>query len=208
MASDEVRIDLGVVSKCLEKSLRGDSVELASYLEAYRGLYRFFRGLGKLFEFVASDIISKINILEKYLNSKQKDHYSTVEAMVKYEAAGGISSGKEPSGSRTLLRLHRALEFIVGLLEKFQVLGDKESTGPSAKSVYKETLGKFHPWLIQKGALLAIHYLPNLEGLVEQTTIHSVGEFRTIIPETVRHGKRIYQITQDIYKKYDCLNLP
>ena len=52
--------------------------------------------------------------------SDLSEHYSTIDGMLKYETDSGLadsghspSGGKLPSGARTLLRLHRALEFVI-----------------------------------------------------------------------------------------------
>ena len=52
--------------------------------------------------------------------SETRDNYATIDGMLKYEVERELADsghspagGKLPSGSRTLLRLHRALEFVI-----------------------------------------------------------------------------------------------
>jgi hypothetical protein len=66
--------------------------------------------LGTVFGFVGSDVKSKIEILQGYRAGENRTHYETVEKMLQFEKdADYINANKESSGSRTLLRLHRAL---------------------------------------------------------------------------------------------------
>jgi len=210
MALDDQRVDLQMVSRAMDECLKEDEVILSSYLEAYHGLYKFFCRLGSVFGFVGSEILVKINILDKYLQSDTADcHYATVESMLHYEKqTDRMRSTKEASGSRTLLRLHRAMAFINRLLKSFHTLKDDENTGPAAKVAYKESLGKFHPWLVQKSTLGAMYFLPNLQELVKKTTVHSIEEFKSISLDIVNYGEKIYNLTQRIYQNYDCLDLP
>lgn len=128
--------------------------------------------------------------------------------MVTYEISHDLLNKKEPSGSRTLLRLHRALEFVLMFLEKVKDLEDHENTCPSSQESYKKTLGKYHPWLIQKAALLAMHTLPTAEGLVKTTCKQPIEEVRRALPRIIDVGKTVYDATQTLYRDNSCLDLP
>lgn len=66
--------------------------------------------MGKVFGFVASDVKSKIEILEELRRGENGEHFSTLKKMIKYESENGLLSKSDyTSGSRTLLRLHRGL---------------------------------------------------------------------------------------------------
>jgi len=70
----------------------------------------FFQLMGKVFGFVASDVKSKIEILEELRRGENGEHFSTLKKMIKYESENGLLSKSDyTSGSRTLLRLHRGL---------------------------------------------------------------------------------------------------
>ena len=63
-----------------------------------------------MFGFVASDVKSKIEILEEHRRGENGEHFSTLKKMIKYESENGLlSKSNYTSGSRTLLRLHRGL---------------------------------------------------------------------------------------------------
>lgn len=66
--------------------------------------------MGTVFGFVASDVQSKIEILEAFRNGENGSEFQTIEQMIEFEKNGNkFEDTKYVSGSRTLLRLHRAL---------------------------------------------------------------------------------------------------
>jgi hypothetical protein len=72
--------------------------------------FRFFGLMGTVFGFVASDVQSKLDILEEFRKGDHKDDFETVETMILYEKRENLlDNPKYVSGCRTLLRLHRAL---------------------------------------------------------------------------------------------------
>lgn len=80
---------------------------------------RFFHDLGTVFGFINSDLDSKIAIMEEYrANPKVAKHYEGLCSMIAFEKSSkAIEDQSKPSGSRTLLRLHRALEFVARLFQ-------------------------------------------------------------------------------------------
>ena len=61
----------------------------------------------------------------------------------------------DPSGSRTLLRLHRALEYIIAFLHKLDDIQDADLCSVISVEAYEATLMKYHPWVVQ---VLSISY--------------------------------------------------
>ncbi|KAH8038832.1 hypothetical protein HPB51_003335 [Rhipicephalus microplus] len=121
---------LRVVIKNLQDSREDeDDLDMDSYIAAYRELSKFFEGLGSLFGFINSDVKSKLDILDDYRKSDDVgDNYETLNSMIEYEKEEGIiADEKKPSGSRTLLRLHRALEFIAALFKAISTANDDAS---------------------------------------------------------------------------------
>ncbi|OTF76012.1 glycolipid transfer protein domain-containing protein 1-like, partial [Euroglyphus maynei] len=108
-------LDMKFVCDSFRRSI-GDKpeIDLCLYLQAYSELIKFFNMFGGLFTFVTKDVHSKIEILESYANDDNHgDHYRTIAMMIDFERNQNLLiDQKRPSGSRTLLRLHRALEFI------------------------------------------------------------------------------------------------
>ena len=75
--------------------------------------------MGSVFGFVSSDVRSKIDILEEFRSKEEANskNFATIKSMILYEKEGNLfSDSKYVSGSRTLLRLHRGLGELVGLV--------------------------------------------------------------------------------------------
>merc|ERR1712241_1639757 len=96
-------------------------------------------------------------------------HYQTIKTMIDYEVKNDLIKTKkkdDPSGSRTLLRLHRALEYIIGFLHKLEDIDDEGYCSVISREAYEATLMKYHPWVVQKAAKLAMKLLPTKGGLI------------------------------------------
>ncbi|KFM61554.1 Glycolipid transfer protein domain-containing protein 1, partial [Stegodyphus mimosarum] len=170
VSSNSQQFDIHLVHdsfvKCSENI---NALDMDHYLIAFKELYRFFMLLGSVFGFVASDIISKVNILEEYRRSENANEYATVQSMIEYESSNGITEDtSRPSGSRTLLRLHRSLEFIMSFMRDFSTADADAKSSTIAQKCYKETLSRYHPWLIQKGAYFAMYTLPARQQFIER----------------------------------------
>ena len=78
--------------------------------------------------------------------------------MVTYEVTSGIadSGRRNPSGCRTLLRLQRALEFILQFMGEIAHSDNDAKVSTLASKVYHDTLGKHHPWLTRRMARIVM----------------------------------------------------
>ena len=179
---------------------------------------RFFHLLGAVFTFVANDVKSKIEILEKYSKcSEIGTHYTTVQKMIEYEKTNNLLEldySKRPSGSRTLLRLHRALEFVSQFMLEVSRLEDDKGTADVARDCYKKTLSKYHPWIIRKSASLAMYTLPYRHQLVERAYCGSVpdNETRMSVSDCMNRlalvAEEVFSATHKLYDEHDLLELP
>lgn len=144
--------------------------------------------MGTVFGFVSSDVTSKLEILQKFMNGPDGHHYATIEEMILFEESKNkFSDSKFISGSRTLLRLHRALcmllylndilnsisltfpyfsVFIALFLDELYHLKPDDKLSAVCQKTYSSTLGQYHPWLIQKAAIMAMYALPTRQGLL------------------------------------------
>lgn len=156
---------------------------------------RFFQLMGTVFSFVGSDVKSKIDLLEDLSNSSDGQHFTSVKKMIKYEMEENLLKKKDyVSGSRTLLRLHRGLgkstsrirarifvfqfvhtvlcynlnfaDFIKLFLKLVGDLSDTDGTSAAGHEAYTATLAKHHPWLVRKGATVAMYALPTRQDLL------------------------------------------
>lgn len=171
---------------------------------------RFFRLNGRLFGFVADDLEEKIHILESHMKGPNGQHYTTVQSMIDFEVANNITKVKHtlPSGSRSLLRLHRGLEFILEFMGRLGKSSDDMRSSTIAAETYKDTLSNCHPWIIQKMAGLAMYMLPSRRKLFETMCKHYYTHALGLLDSVVAAGKPIYAKTQDIFAYHNLLDLP
>lgn len=126
--------------------------------------------MGTIFGFISSDVKEKMDLLYDLLKtSDDSKHFLTVKGMIEYEKHNKLLNKKDyTSGSRTLLRLHRGLDFIQVFLKKIGELDDSESTAGACREAYDLTLAKHHPFLIRNGARIAIYTLPTKNVLLKR----------------------------------------
>lgn len=190
-------------------------VMLDPYILGYEELDKFIHLLGTVFGWVASDLEAKLDILRgKRRNAKISEHFEDVHSMVKQEVQEKLIMFKDrddSTGTRNLLRLHRALEFIVIFMESLGQLENSDKCVGIAQDAYKSSLNKYHPWIVQKAALLAMHILPTKEGLIlkvcgdnpekQDRAVHTFNQ-------AIKAMKAVYEKTEDIYRQYNLLDLP
>ena len=92
--------------------------------------------------------------LEAFRASHNTDKYETVRSMLTFELNNGTadSGRRNASGCRTLLRLQRALEFILQFMGEIAQSDHDAKISTIASKVYHDTLAKHHPWLTRKMA--------------------------------------------------------
>lgn len=169
---------------------------------------------GTLFTFVTKDVTSKLSILQGYLNDKVDGyHYKTIQTMIEFEKRNNLlRDPKRPSGSRTLLRLHRALEFIALFLHEVVKISDEVSTVNCARSAYGKTLAKYHPWLIRKSVQIATIALPYRRHLIEQVYgggyNGSTVDANQHITNLANIADQVFNVTQKLYEENHLLDLP
>jgi hypothetical protein len=159
--------------------------------------------------FIIPDIKSKITILEAFrANGEVKDKFESVKSMMDYEMASELLVKKDyVSGSRTLLRLHRGLDFTRNFLRKLAELNPDDKTNEACKASYQETLADYHPFLIRKGANLAMYALPARDDLLTKVC-DDVPKSVKLLPELLGYTDAVYDRIQALYMKNDLLALP
>jgi len=212
MSSRNKKFDLLFVQKqlsaCYEKTPK---LDMDSYIKAYTEFNKFFGLMGTVFGFVASDVTSKIEILQNFRQGANGDKFETIEQMILYEEKEKLfDDSKYVSASRTLLRLHRALLFIALFLEELGNIGADDKLVGSCQKTYSATLGKFHPWIVQKAALMAMYALPTKQGLLNRIKDPSETEefYADLLPKAVSAMKEVYNRTQKYYEDHNLLELP
>ncbi|CAL8126914.1 unnamed protein product [Orchesella dallaii] len=206
--------NIKLLNEHLKRCIReGDGeVDMDEYIKIFQQLYKFFCMLGTVFGFIGSDVKSKIEILQGHRNGENTTHYETVEKMITFEKTTDyIHSNKETSGSRTFLRLHRSLIFVSMFLGKMDSIGDQDGISRICKDAYAQTLAKFHPWLIQKGAGIAMLGLPTKKDLILKVSTNGPVESNEVGPlmqDVIRRTHQIYDQCEELYTKHDLHSLP
>lgn len=212
MAAETKKFDLTLVltqlTTCYEKTKQ---LDMDSYILAYAEFNKFFSLLGTVFGFVASDVSSKLDILQNFRNGNNSHQFESIEQMIIYEKNEKLlKSSKYVSASRTLLRLHRAMEFIFLFLEEVIQFKMNDNLTKACQNAYNATLAQHHPWIIQKAAIMAMYALPNKDGLLVRIKLpHEPEElYSELLSKTVVAMKEVFFRTQKFYEDHDLLRLP
>lgn len=67
--------------------------------------------------------------------------------------------------------------FVSKFLNKMDSISDQDGISRICKEAYSQTLAKFHPWLIQKGAGIAMLGLPTKKDLIAKVKGFLVQKF-------------------------------
>jgi hypothetical protein len=209
--SESVKFNPKELLDAFKKAKEGEEVVIDEYVRGYVQLTHFFDLLGTVFGYINSDINEKVGILQYYRNGEIKEFYRTVKSMMEYEISKNFSvSSEHPSGSRTLLRLHRALAFASLFMKRLAEagLGDKSST--IAYDSYNETLAEFHPWLIRKGVGVATYTLGTCGSLLQRcgSDLENVEETKKILAEVSLAMDDVYKMSDSLYTQFDLHGLP
>lgn len=189
--------------------LEDDDVDLTAYLEAYRELQKFCNLMGTVFGFVGSEIGSKMEVLVELRSKHENGNFASMKKMIEYEIENNLlKDSKYMSGSRTLLRLHRGLDFIRQFLKRVGELEPHENTNSIGQEVYNNTLARYHPWLIRKGAIIAMYVLPTREALLQRVCGEHVQVALDALPSMLDLTNEVYDRTERYYRHRDLLGLP
>ncbi|XP_062871102.1 ceramide-1-phosphate transfer protein, partial [Trichomycterus rosablanca] len=192
-------------------------VLIEPYLQSWEELVKFMEALGPMIRFFTYKVEEKIALIRQLAHEDSTHHpsghaYHSVHSMLEVELQRGVVSfdREKPSGSRTLLRLHRSLLWLQLLLEKLWA-----GPGPGALSLgeacdeaYSEALARYHPWLLQWAARLAFAALPNHTLLLDMVCVTSHQEAEPIIRSIVTAIKEVRHRTHAELEKRNMLELP
>lgn len=84
---------------------------------------------------------------------------------------------------------------------------DHEKATGICKMAYNDTLAQFHPWLVQKGALVAMYALPTREQLLKRVC-QDVERSIALLPDVLHISKMVYERTERLYTDFDLHELP
>ncbi|XP_040271206.1 ceramide-1-phosphate transfer protein-like [Bufo bufo] len=209
------KFEIGKMIESFHACLTNDQeVLLEHYLEAWRELIKFMDSMGTVFTFISHETITKINILQNYLNGENGRSYRTIRSMIKYEMENNIVNFKElppdkvPSGCRTLLRMHRALKWLEVFLYNVGTNPRHEETSEMCAEAYHKTLAHHHSWFIRQVAEVAFLALPPLEEMYKVVCVRDHLEAKVVLLTTVDAIVKVYNLTQELYTENKMLDLP
>jgi hypothetical protein len=142
---------------------------------------------------------------------QNKDHYKTVEGMVRYERNNKLIEGNADSGVRMQQRLHRSLPFIAELLTRLDTVGPEEYLYPFVRDVYMRTLSAHHSWVIRKTITFALRALPKrkeLESMIIGSDEKNMARWRELSPSIEQAINKVFAKSDAFYKKYNVPELP
>nr|XP_023029251.1 ceramide-1-phosphate transfer protein [Leptinotarsa decemlineata] len=213
MSEKSKNFDMRIVYENFEIALsKEDDVQLQNYLESFEELNKFFTLIGTVFSFVSNDLKAKMDILYELLKDPENgNNFATTKAMIDYELQNDLLNKKDyTSGARTLLRLHRGLDFIQLFLKKLGDLKDEESTSTACREAYDQTLSKHHTFLIRNGARIAIYTLPTKEVLLKRVCggEEDIKQALDMLPRTLEVTSSVFQRIENLYSKHKLHELP
>ena len=209
--TETAKFDPQELLDAFKKAKEGEEVVIDDYVRGYVQLTHFFDLLGTVFGYINSDINEKVGILQHYRSGEFSQFYRTVKSMMEYEISKDFSvSSEHPNGSRTLLRLHRALAFASLFMKRLAAAGIHEKSSNIAYDSYNETLAEFHPWLIRKGVGVATYTLGTCGSILERcgSDLKDVEKTKEILSEISIAMDEVYNLTQSLYTQFDLHGLP
>jgi len=191
------------------------SVYIDKYLLGYDELYKFLNLLGTVFGWVATDVWNKMETVRNHRKGENAAKYETIQSMLAFEIESNMIKPKakdSSTGTRNLLRLHRALEYIEAFLNGVPALESNDKCCQMSQEAYKKTLMKYHPWVVQKAASMAMNLLPTKKGLIQKfcdpDDEEAIKKATDTLQDAVKAMNKVYVATQELYNEKDLLNLP
>ncbi|XP_043088524.1 ceramide-1-phosphate transfer protein-like [Puntigrus tetrazona] len=200
-------------------------VLLDPYLLCWEELIKFMEALGPLVGFFTHKVEEKITLIRQLAmeefarqNATTNERvapppphaYRSVRSMLEAELQRGVVSfdTQTPSGSRTLLRLHRSLLWLQLLLEKLGSEREGRSMGELCRDAYLEVLAPHHPWLVQRAAELVFHAMPERGAFLRLVCVRTQEEAEPVMRVVVAAIREIHQRTQKELEVKNMLDLP
>eukprot|EP00045_Choanoeca_perplexa_P008407 m.77694 g.77694 ORF g.77694 m.77694 type:complete len:208 (-) comp14482_c0_seq5:1050-1673(-) len=189
------------VAKVLDEQSQEHHTCTDSYIICFEQISQILGQFGMVFSIVTKDVDSKLAILRELRASNDNTH-KYLERMMQHEVDNNITilKGGGKSGSRTLLRLHRALEFFIRFLEKLLLLQDADSAAAAAVEAYSETLQQHHSFLIRSSVWLALKSLSTKAQLMTKIKASDSGGAE----HTDGYIREVCDWLQDVYANVDA----
>lgn len=139
--------------------------------------------------------------------------YHSVRSMIWIELNRGVVDfhHQTDSGCRTLLRLHRALQWLQLFLEKLAetpAAGRLRSPSELCREAYQSTLAHHHTWFVRTAAELAFTAMPERGFFFRLVCVQSQEELSSTLTRVAQAIGEVYDRTQKALEENGMLNLP
>ncbi|XP_072045045.1 ceramide-1-phosphate transfer protein-like [Amphiura filiformis] len=206
------RVDIEVIIQKFQEAKNEDGqILLQPFLKGYAEIILFFDLLGTAFGFIGKDLKDKSRIMSQHL-AENPDNFTSVQSMLSYELENKLTkkttSSGLLSGSRTYLRLHRALEFFIKFIAALRDLPMDTKISGIASESYSATIAKYHAWLIKQAGYLAIKTLPTKEVFLQRYLKQDADRIHELAEPVTAAMQDIFDTAQALYAKDDLLDLP
>ncbi|KAM3857459.1 ceramide-1-phosphate transfer protein [Diretmus argenteus] len=213
-----------------------EDVLLEAYLQSWEELIKFMESLGTIISFFSQKVKDKVAVIRELslkhsreIHGKSGDSsglqtpasfglqsgaYHSVRSMVEAELKTGIVnfSHRSQSGCRTLLRLHRALQWLKlmleGLAEGPDADGRYKTPGELSRDAYMVALAPHHPWVLRQAAELIFFALPDRKFFLQLVCVRSQQEATPILHTLIHALTLVHTQTQRILDTHHMLELP
>lgn len=82
-----------------------------------------------------------------------------------------------------------------------------EKASGACQAAYNQTLAQYHPWLVRKGAVVAMYAMPTREQLLTKVCL-DVEQAIIILPDVLLVAQTVYDRTETLYSDHDLHQLP
>lgn len=86
-------------------------------------------------------------------------------------------------------------------------LSPSEKTSACCQIAYNQTLAQYHPWLVRKGAIVAMYTMPTRDQLLNKVCLDVECAIQ-LLPEMLETTKNVYDRTQQLFNDFDLHGLP
>lgn len=94
-------------------------------------------------------------------------------------------------------------EFLRGLGE----LQPTDKTHVCCQTAYNQTLAMHHPWLVRKGAVMAMYTMPTRDALLGRVCVDVAAAIQCL-PQMLEATRQVYERTHQLYTVHDLHTLP
>ncbi|KAL8578989.1 hypothetical protein ACOMHN_001951 [Nucella lapillus] len=199
---------LALARSCIQQT---GHVSLPVYIAGIEEIHRLFtRQAGQNVSFIVSGMDLKLHVLHDLCAGEHGEHYRSVQSMVDHETRQQlVESQDRPSGTLTLISIHRMMEFVCAGLDKINdaTIPD-EVLSSELVDCYTGTMGRYHPQLMQATLQWALsQVVPSraaLRGIIGLPAGHEGVQWMLDIARSLRN---VYDAVQKVYADHRLLNL-